>query len=607
MKKFLSLLALLCLMLSVMLVSASCGGDNTGVSGSSAQSSENGSGLGSADSVPSSESKNDSAVTDTSTENSVTEDSKVETTDTSTQDSENETTDTSTPDSESNTTDSSNTEGNVPDVDEPIKYVVRAVDVFGEKPDALVTVEIYKDGELVEEMPLRQGSAAFRLLAGEYTFEVKSEDCEFYYDVDSCVLTPEAPEMTVVLYKYADETKKEQIFIYDEAVLDHVPYDAVEVEEGATYVTIDRPENTYFIFTPTRGGIYKISYESSKKLTLGYYGSPHNVLSACPLDVVDGAFELEVKNEGVNIGNPGGTTHVVIGIRSFSVKGCILKIERIGNATVEMPWTEIQADKNAIKTDSYVNSEFVDFDVTDDKLSVVYNENDGYYHLNTQDGPVIYIRINNAIIESSTETETIYKYLPSFIVMGQTGSLCKVFYDEEGNVILKERYNDMFYQYSELCGTNGMYPLNKQLAEVVKNLCDHNGWTDLKGQNQIFGDEAGTVVEENAWLFACAYELQSAKGTAQKPAPVAPSTQDAVQTEAVLLTNGTPVVLRTVKKATITINNAEGIKIVANDGVEYIADAESGTLTALINANQNFTIVYEGESEQMVVRFTFVE
>ena len=129
----------------------------------------------------------------------------------------------------------------------------------------------------------------------------------------------------------------------------------------------------------------------------------------------------------------------------------------------------------------------------------------------------------------------------------------------------------------------------------------------MKGQNQIFGDNAGFVVVENAWLFACAYELQGAIGTEEKPAPVTPSSQDAVETNAVLLKNGTPVVLRTIKKATITINNAEGIKIVANGGVEYIADAESGTLTAIINANQNFTIVYEGESEQMVVHFTFVE
>ena len=597
MKKIISLIVLLSLAIGVMLVLASCNGTNPGADSSATQSSEE---------VKSSVSSqnSDSVIS-----------SNKDTTDTSNDDFTDETTDTtsssaadSTDKSEGNTTNSSDlTDDDNDTTPEIIRYVIRAVDVFGEKPTAIVSVEIYKDGDFIDEMPLRQGSAAFRLEAGEYTFEIKSTECEFYYDANSCVLTTEEPEKTVVLYNYANSDNAQEIYIYDEDTRDHVPYNAVQVEEGASYVTIDRPQNSYFLFTPTRGGIYKISYESSKKLTIGYYGSPHNVLQSCPLDVVDGAFEIEVKNEGVNVGNQGGTTQIVIGIRSASVKGCVLKIERIGNATVEMPWTEVQADKNLTKVDNYVNSEFVDFDIFDKTLSVVYNENDGYYHLNAVDGPVIFLRIDSAVIESTTETETIYKYLPSFVLMGQTGSLCKVFYDEEGQVVLKERYNELFYQYAELCGVGGMYPLNKQLAEIVKNLCDHNGWTDLDGQNQIFGDKAGMVVEENAWLFACAYELKGAKGTEEKPAAIAPSTQDSPVTNAVLVTNGTPVVLRTIKKATITINNAQNVKIIANDGTEYVADAETGVLSVVINANQNFTVVYESDEEQASIRFTFIE
>ena len=625
-------------MIGIMLVSASCDVVINNGGESSTQSSQNNSNTESkpSQSVSSetpSEGESEGVTSDATTESyddaidSSTDDSKDETTDTSkdettdtskdettdtskdetTDTSKDETTDTSVDNSTEETTDSSQPGEDNPDIMEVIKYVVKVTDVFGETPSALITVEVYKDWELVAETALRKGTAAFRLEPGEYTFEIKSEDCEFYYDADSCVLTAEEPEMTVVLYEYADETNTQEIFVYDEAAMDHKPYNAVQVNEGATYVTIDRPENSYFIFTPTRGGIYKISYESDKNLTIGYYGSPHNVLTACPLEVVDGAFELEIKNEGVQIGAQGGTTQVVIGIRSFTVKGCVLKIERIGNATVELPWTEVQADKNAVKVDNYINSEFVDFDVTNSELSVVFNENDGYYHLNSVDGPVIYIRISSAVIESTTETETIYKYLPSFVHMCGTGTMGKVFYDDDGTIVLKERYNELFYQYAELCGAGGMYPLNKQLAEVIQNLCDHNGWTDLDGQNQIFGDNATLVFEENAWLFACAYEQQFAKGTEGTPAPVTPTSKDESCVNAVLLENGTLVVLRTVKKATITINNGQGVKVVANDGTEYVADAETGVLSAVINANQNFTIVYEGEEEQTVVHFTFVE
>lgn len=512
---------------------------------------------------------------------------------------------TSTTDSTNNATDS--TEDGTGDTDpEPqiIDYTVKAVDAFGNPLEVSVIVEMFKDGESLGEMPIRKGSAIFRQEAGEYTFEVKPMEGKFYYDKSACVLNDEITEMTVTLYNYASDENKQEIWIYEENILDHIPYEAVQVSEGGAYVTIDRPEMTYFIFTPTRGGIYRFSYEASKKVTLGYFGSPHNVLVNCPVEVENGQFELEVKNEGVNIGNPGGTTQLVIGIRSFVVDGCVLKIERIGDAQVELPWTDVSADKNAIKTDNYINSEFVDFDIEDSGLSVVYNENDGYYHLNTADGPIIYIRITSAVIESQTEEETIYKYLPSFITMCETGRLGKVFYDEDGKIVLKESYNEMFYDYVELCGTKGLYPLNEQLASAIKNLGEQNGWFDVNG-NHIFGENIADVVIENAWLFACVYENQKALGSSEKPAPVSVSTADSIKTEALYISSGESCVVRTISAATLTISDAQGVKVVANDGEEYVAD-ENGKISVVIKANQNFTISYEGEGDT-VIRFTFVE
>ena len=568
MKRFLNLLMLISLAVCVALALVACDGND-----------------GSAGGESSSSSVADSTGKDSGTDNSG---SQAGSTDTQS----------------SSDTQGSTDSGNTDDNGEPttIKYVVRAVDAFGEALDAIINIEVYKDGELVGEAPLRRGSAAFMLEAGEYTYKAVAMDCELFYNEASCILTEEEHESTVVLYEHADETTKREIFIYDNTTLDHVPYNAVQVGEGATYVKIDRPENTYFLFTPTRGGIYKISYESDKKLTIGYFGSPHNVLTASPVEVVDGAFELEVKNDGVNLDNPGGTTQIVIGIRSFIVEGCILKIERIGNPTVEMPWTDVSIDKNVTKQDNYINSEFVDFDVTDKNLTVVFNENDGYYHLNKADGPVIFIRISSAVIESSTSEETIYAYLPSFITMCDTDRLCKVFYDEEGNVVKKESYNELLKAYAALCGNGGMYPLNKQLAEVVKNIGEHKGWYDLGGISQIFGDEAHKVIAENAWLFACAYENQKALGTSEKPIVVEADSADSAKINALLLENGTEVVLRTATKATIKINNAQGVKIVTGDGVEHTPDAETGAISAVVEANQNFTVVYEGE--ETVVYFT---
>ena len=253
-----------------------------------------------------------------------------------------------------------------------------------------------------------------------------------------------------------------------------------------------------------------------------------------------------------------------------------------------------------------MNSEFVDFDITDKNLSAVYNENDGFYHLNTKDGPVIFVRINTALIKESTDTETIYAYLPSFVSMCGTDRLCKYFYDDDGNVVLKESYNDMFYGYEALCGTMGMYPLNEQLATVIKNLGEHRGWFDLDSELHIFGENVGSVVAENAWLFACAYEVKNAKGTEETPAPVAVNTADAPKTYAILAQNGEGVVLRTIADATLTISNADGIKVVANNGTEYEADA-NGKINVVISGTQNFTVIYDGENAERAVYFTFIE
>ena len=485
----------------------------------------------------------------------------------------------------------------------PNYYYIYLVDAFGESFEDVADVEVFKNGVSVGEAAVRRGAARFELEKGDYTFILKNLEGDYYYNESACVLNSDSNEATVTVYPYADANDKQELWVPN-GEGDHVPYDAVSVGEGGVYVTIDRAEGTYFIFTPTRGGIYRISYESSRSITFGYYGAPHNVLVSCPLDVVDKAFEIEVKDGGINTGS-GGTTQIVIGMSSKAVKNCVLKIERIGSATVDLPWVDVTADKGATKADNYINSEFVDFDIKDATLSVVYNEKDGYYHLNSADGPVIYVRISTAKIKSQSDAETVYMYLPSFIKMCETDRLGKVFYDENGSIILKESYNDMFYEYAALAGTSGLYPLNEQLATVIKNIGEYRGWFDLDSELHIFGDEKNFVVKENAWLFACVYENQCAKGTDTAPAVATPTTDDST-TFAALVKGTEYVVVRPSSSAVITIANAQGIKLVLDDGTEVLADAETGVLTAEVGGTKNFKLVNTGD-EDVVVRFTLVE
>lgn len=484
----------------------------------------------------------------------------------------------------------------------PPKYTVTVTDAFGNVPSDSIVIELFQNGEGEGARRMKDGTITFDITEGDYTFELSAVGSEIYYDQSLCVLSADSPSATVKVYTCADETEKQTIYVYESTTKDnHIPYQAVKLGEGGYYVTIDRPVNTYFVFTPTRSGIYRVTYEASKAVELGYYGDPNIVRQHPSKDnEVDGGIEFEVKGGGINIGNPGGTTQIVLGICSYNVKNCIIKIERIGNEKKEAENVEVQVDKNAVFADNYINSEFVNFDITDSTLKAVYSEVDGYYHLNSVDGPVIYIKIT-----ALTEEMTSQSKLPSFITMCEAGSnLCKYFYDGT-EAIRVESYNTMFYGYADLCGTSGLYPLNSQLAEAVKNIGEQRDWFKIETENHIFDDKAPSVYLENAWLFACVYENQKALGSEQKPALVSASTTGSIKTNSILCEQGTGVVLRTLTKATITINDAENVKLMAN-GTEYVAD-DNGKITVVITENQNFTIVYNGSEEEAVVYFTFVE
>ena len=485
-----------------------------------------------------------------------------------------------------------------------VDYVIKATDYKGEVMQISVIVEVFKDGESLGKKALRRGSATFSFEEGDYTFTLSpnSDTDKFYYDTKSCKLTKDEREKTIVLYPYAD--KEETLTIYPNNVGDN-GYEASVLNEGATYVEIDRPEMTYFVFTPTRGGIYKFSYIASKAISIGYYGSPQYIWNENIQELDEnGFFQLEIKDGSVNIGGMGGTAQYVIGIRTFAVDGCVLKIERVGDATVELPWENVQIDKNATQANGYINNELVDFDVTDKNLTVVYSQKDGYYHLNTEDGPVIYIKLTVSTIKSQNANETIYAFLPPIVKMCETDNLGKVFYDEDGNIISKESYNEMFNAYAEISTYKGVYPLNKQLANAIKNVGEHKRWFDLSYEFNIFGDIAKNVVSENAWLFACCYENDGVYGVEGKPGMLTPTAQDAKEAVYAEIKANEALYLRAVKQGTISVYNAQGVKLVV--GEEEISSDENGKITATINANQTFTLVYTGEEAEITVYLNFV-
>ena len=503
--------------------------------------------------------------------------------------------------------------GPTPDV--PVTYTLNVVDYAGTPADIVAVVEFYSGDKVVATKRLSDaGTASFEALPGDYTAEISFPSVEYAYDKAEAVFTAEKTTATVVVYDVpgashtvyvpcnehvdADENGKCDwcLNVMSDNMLEgRAEYGAKEVFVGATYVTVDRAEMSYFLFTPERSGIYRFSCVT-EGAALGYYGAVHFIQAHNLAEIVDGAFEITVPDGGINTGS-GGTTQFVLGVSSETAKNAVIVIERVGNYIPEMGYTDIHAPSTLTKYDSLLNNSLVDLDVTDPNLTVVFNDADGYYHLGTADGPVVLVKISAA---GNSNLPNLM--LPSFVTICETDRMVCYIYDDDGTLIRKESYNSLIDEYAAACGSMGVVPLDKTIAAAIKNTGDHRDWWE----GTIFGEGAPEVLKANAWLFACCYEVEGTYGTASAPISVTPLSEEDSQDLALLVNEGTPItVFVSTTKGTLTFTAAVGVTVTV-DGTDYTAD-QNGNITVVVNPNTAITVSYSSDTaDSAVVHFTCV-
>ena len=365
-----------------------------------------------------------------------------------------------------------------------------------------VVATIQKDGEDVKTLVVREGKATVSLPTDDYTVTLSSPKGSFYYDAEACTLTPASPSITVTLYNKADQTlplvpPTAQREIDAEGNATYPTQNAPLVSEGATYCeTVGGGEMTYFVFVPTRGGVYEVSFIADGAADLGYYGMPINVFETKLLDTVDNKVEIQIRDDSVNLDNPNQTGQFVFGIlpENTATTHFIVTITRKGDVPVnpvDLPWEEYKATQVKAFEGQHGNT-LTDLDVTDPDLTVVFNENDGYYHYGTADGPVVFIRIDSAS-----------PYLDSLVTITEHTRLGVYIYDDDGNLLRKESYHEMLDAYKAICDENGVCPLTPELEYMVKMFGEKNEWWNFADDRDIFGDKI--VPADTAWLFICCY------------------------------------------------------------------------------------------------------
>lgn len=374
---------------------------------------------------------------------------------------------------------------------EPAKaeYTVTLLDGLG-NPIANTKVTFMSGAKVAAEVATdASGKASVKLTEGEYEAVAEAEG----YASASAKLSVSAPSVTLKLVGYAQNPE----LVYPDEV-----NGVYTVGIGSVRVRVAKDEMRYFFFNPEEGAIYKF-YTDSNKVEVGYYGGRFFV-SGNNTGTMDanGAMTLEVLHSSV------GSTFV-IGLKSISsaVTECTFTIEKaadIGISIEELAWEQYQLSKTPEKstaTKGSIHYVQITADISDifnitgavSEIPVYYNENDGFYHLSGVDGPILYVKINTATV-----------FHEALITIANVTNVGRYIYDENGNFIKKESYNDAIIAYGDVADSNGVVPLDNDLIYILKNI-GMNGWYDMLSPNSIFADDEVFVYEYNAWLFAVCY------------------------------------------------------------------------------------------------------
>lgn len=378
-------------------------------------------------------------------------------------------------------------------------YSVSVKDALDNAYTSGVIVQFLKDGAQVAMQVCNENGVAEKALEpGEYDVELMfTGDAESYhYDKGNLKVTEEDASLEVIL-AYATTGEGKTLYANSKDNIAH------NIGVGCTYVTLDTENRTYFLFTPEKAGMYQFAVVDNVG-AIGYYGAPHFVQDNSALEVIDNKFDISISSSMIGSGDS-GTTVLVIGVDSYDgAQECIISVERIGDAAFsveDLPWTVYQTTAELSEYTVPAGATIKEFDIkaSTDTYNLVYNEEDGFYHLDSANGPLVLVRLTQDP-----------KYLACFKNILDRSGVTKYHYDEEGNIVKKETFADCLIEYFEYVDDEyGVYPLTEDLKHIITERGEYVGWWDVNSYSYLFKDDNGDkllgINPDIAWLFMCCY------------------------------------------------------------------------------------------------------
>ncbi len=366
-----------------------------------------------------------------------------------------------------------------------ITYTVSVTGSDG-NPRQGALVRFLKGGEQVTTaVTAADGAASVDLLPDTYDVVIDNILGE-KYSTEGCVVTPESTALSIRLYGLP--AMGEEIYAYDAAADDYIGYMANRIVEGSTFVTLNADDMTYYLFTASRGGMFRLSFDADLPVSIGYFGSTSYVVTESLSPEENNAITVEVYDDMAY------NYAFVIGVKAedAALTECVLTIEYVAERETdetELPWNDVMPSGELAQFTKPVGT-LGKFDLEGDIVTLVLGA-DGYYHVGSADGPLVLINLDNST-----------GYLDALTTVCANQRLGVYVYDEDGNLVSKDSYNELIYAYNAV-SDGGYYPLDQTMLDMLVAVGNYMGWYDASSPMYLFGGKVLTV--ENAHLFACVY------------------------------------------------------------------------------------------------------
>ena len=463
-------------------------------------------------------------------------------------------------------------------------YSTYSVTVLGSNGEAMsgAIVTVYKgDTRVGANITSKDGKVEFPDLEDTsytVTVETTSQKDKYYYDASAAVLNPSSKDITVTLYNSLANKNREIYGLVPDGTL---AYSAVC---GNYHISLDSG-TTYVVVELTKMGIYGISVSGGSGVTVANLGNPYYVMSGDISEDNETGSSFTMKAEG-------DLVQLVVGISSSAAADAFLSIQYVSDLPSDpmySEWTMIQAENAPAKSVLPDNAKLVNVNITDRNVVAVLGT-DGYYHLGTESGPVIYMRVT----ESSD-------YLDSFVKICENTNFGWYKYDGEIFVV-KECFNELILAYGNVCDDRlGVCPLTEELAYAIKSFGEYRDWWNFNTENHIFYLDYASIFVDNAWLFAAAtVALDTEAGTSEQ-------NKLTLRTEgAFTLCENTTLYYTSaeISDLTVTISDADGLVVNAG-GTEYTANDGVISFT-LTGTGKTFSVSCATGSEISTFTYTAV-